>query len=153
MLLKPVPNFDNLVVSEVGDLYSTVRNKLYKLKPSNWQGYLVYNVRGTKVSQHRAVAMAWIPNPSNLPEVNHKDLNKLNNNKANLEWVTPKTNTQHAWNSGTLRHRTVPVIGVHAATGAGIYFRSISEAKRQGFHMYKALKSGGLCGGYLWTTP
>lgn len=41
---------------------------------------------------HRLVAEAFIPNPQNLPEVNHKDFNKLNNFIGNLEWVSHKTN-------------------------------------------------------------
>lgn len=153
MPLKQVPGFDHLLASCDGDVYTNSRGNLRKLKPTNRKGYLVHNVRGKKVSQHRAVAQAWIPNPENLKEVNHKDLNKTNNHVSNLEWVTPKTNTRHAWDSGMLRHRTTPVIGVHKTTGKGIYFRSISEAKRHGFDMYKAFKAGGLCGGYSWSTP
>lgn len=51
-------------------------------------------------SLHRLVALHFIPNPDNLPEVNHKDFNKLNNHKDNLEWTTGKGNMDHYYNSG-----------------------------------------------------
>ena len=49
---------------------------------------------------HRLVAETYIPNPFNLPEVNHKDGDKSNNNDWNLEWCTAKENTTHAINTG-----------------------------------------------------
>ena len=45
---------------------------------------------------HRAVALAFLPNPNKLPEVNLKDGNKLNNHLSNLEWVSSKENQLHA---------------------------------------------------------
>lgn len=75
------------------DLYSNINVKymqvnLYKENKS----YTFY--------VHRLVAQAFIPNPLNLPEVNHKDGNRVNNNVSNLEWVTRLENIDHAIRTG-----------------------------------------------------
>lgn len=53
---------------------------------------------------HRLVAIHFIPNPLNLPEVNHIDGNKTNNHIDNLEWCTKSQNRQHALKLGLWKH-------------------------------------------------
>ena len=74
-------------------------------------GYMtvaLYQHRGDKrykrCKAHRLVAQTFLDNPNNLPVVNHKDTNRLNNNVANLEWSTYSGNTLHAIEAGVMKN-------------------------------------------------
>ena len=51
---------------------------------------------------HRIIASIFIPNPLNLPEVNHIDNNRTNNSVDNLEWITKKDNLAYAFSNGNM---------------------------------------------------
>jgi DNA-binding NarL/FixJ family response regulator len=74
-----------------------MRRRIMRLAVSH-KGYLVCRIPNRKYSQplSRVVAKAFIANPHNKPQVNHKDGNKQNNCVSNLEWNTCKENIQHA---------------------------------------------------------
>ena len=84
---------------------------------------------------HRMVSQAFIPNPDNLPCVNHKDENKYNNSVDNLEWCSYSYNARYNGNSerigrkmkGRLPHNCIAVFDVETEET----YPSISEASRR----------------------
>ena len=92
---------------EIRTLKDSPKLKKYDvLKPqiSKRNGYayqmLYKNGKGKLLRVHRLVAMAFLPNPNNLPQVNHKDGNKQNNSVDNLEWCEQSDNMKHAYKNG-----------------------------------------------------
>jgi len=87
-------------ISKDGKVKNTNTNMHLK-KQINNSGYyrveLSNKGHSKKFFVHRLVALSFIPNAENLPQVNHKDGNKLNNNVDNLEWITASNNKKHAF--------------------------------------------------------
>lgn len=87
-------------ISDKGNFYSTFTKK--RIKPQkDHKGYLYVEIGRKKYKVHRLVAKYFIPNPKNLPQVNHIDCNKENNHVSNLEWCSNRYNYEHALKMGT----------------------------------------------------
>ena len=142
-----------LIVDELGNVYSVFNNagnrravpKLRKLFLRK-EGYLSVRTSDACYSVHRLVASAYIPNPLNKPEVNHKDGIKSNNVVTNLEWSTSSENSNHAFknklrttNTGQkgrtndLSVLSKQVVQMDLQKNILQIFPSLAEAQRQGF--------------------
>ena len=87
--------------------------------------FLYKNNKSRKFTIHRLVAQTFIPNPNNLPQVNHKDENKANNYASNLEWCDCKYNQ----NYGTRNKRIGKTLGKKTlCVTTGEIFNSTIEA-------------------------
>ena len=95
---EDIKDYLNYYIYDNGDVLNINTNKILSGSVGE-NGYKYFRLsQGGKKKMfycHRLVAEAFIPNSKNLPVVNHKDGNKLNNNVENLEWVTYNENTEH----------------------------------------------------------
>jgi len=81
----------------------TFKKGVYLKPQKTKKGYLSIGLSNSsfkKVTIHRLVGLHFIPNPLNLPQINHLDGNKENNNDWNLEWSNNRNNQLHAWKYG-----------------------------------------------------
>lgn len=124
--LKEIPDFAGYYASEEGEIFTTLkqgcRNR-YDLSKRTEPRKL--NVRYTKhgygrvymrrestnkredVYIHRIIAELFIPNPNNLPEVNHLDNDRGNNKATNLEWVSRIDNLNYAMTNGNMKRNSL----------------------------------------------
>lgn len=129
--------YENIYINDV-DVYKRQNNGTL-LRLCKWVDNLGYymvsfRVDGKRkyVRVHRLIAETLIPNPLNLPMVNHKDTNKLNNNLTNLEWCTNAYNTQEAYDRNLYRSKyRCAVRAIHKESKEVFEFISVRECARQ----------------------
>lgn len=111
---KPIKGYEQYEVSNKGRIrnnstyHKKFRGHILAQKPQSNGKYLTVRLVGNSTNKsknktlrvHRLVAEAFIPNPLNLSQVNHKDLNMFNNDVSNLEWCTCSQNLKHSYANG-----------------------------------------------------
>ena len=166
-------------VSNKGNVYSVERKDLRgrkiggrTLKPRyDKDGYLKVVLYKNGITKnkivHRLVAEAFIPNPESLPQINHKDEVKDNNDVENLEWCNARYNNNYGERSKKASQaKSKKVRAVNVETGEILTFSSGVETGDRGFYVetvYLACKGvyknntgkliggdGRLCKGYRW---
>lgn len=162
----PVKNYEQFYqISNLGRIRSFHKKKntksFYILNPtlinSGYYNVTLYSPQAGrhKMLVHRLVAETFIPNPDNLPCINHKDENKLNNSVDNLEWCTYAYNNAY----GTARIRRLETITkpISQYTLDGLWlatYQSLSTAGRllgiASSEIGTACKKGNPCKGYYW---
>jgi hypothetical protein len=110
----------------------TTKNKIIK------QGFTIKNpypnvtlskyCKTKTLRVHKIVAKHFLSNPLNLPQINHKDGNKLNNSVKNLEYVTRSQNTIHAYKNGLLKNHLFKL-----KTNQVLDIRKIYETKKYSY--------------------
>lgn len=147
-----VKDFD-YSVSNKGEVKNNKTNRILKQNVST-SGYLYVQLCAEKPYMkyvHRLVGEAFIPNPNNLPQIDHLDGNKRNNEVSNLRWVSISENRLAYGNDERAKNRMRKVVGVNkdgerivfdSRTAVGDYFNCSDSKVRYGYLYKKGSKTG-----------
>lgn len=132
-VIKPIPGYDGYTVSSDGIVYSKSGKPLSKhdTRKGYYRVKIYQNGRRHWLFVHKAVALAFIPNPDGLYCINHKDEDKKNNAVDNLEWCTLAYNLGYGtkpYKTGLANQRTKGHKVVRIIEGREVRYPSINAA-------------------------
>lgn len=159
-----VKSLERVIIRNDG-VTQTIKEKMLKLTIDK-DGYLIANISVNGITYkkrvHRLVAQAFIPNPANLPIINHKDECKTNNFVENLEWCTCKYNLNYGTNPARISERvrnnkylSKEIAQMTLDNNIIRIFPSIHEVERELGLFHTNVSSCALgkqktCGGFRW---
>ena len=151
--------YDGYEVSNTGKIRNSKTGKILKTRIGS-DGYEMVDIRKNKKQKtiriHRVVGLMFLENEDNLPYLNHKDENKLNNHVDNLEWCTAQYNVLYSVESRNPKSKNCKGYhGVNIVTGEVVEFYSMKELEENGFNYKKVMQNiGGRNNhykGYKWS--
>lgn len=157
---KPVQGYeDSYLVSNLGNIRGLKRNKILKVRKST-RGYGQVNLSKRSVMKthrvHQLVATHFLPNPLNLPEINHLNEDKLDNRVENLEWCTRSHNVNYGNRTEKQKAKvSVPVVQFSLSGDQIAVYPSMIQAARELKLSHSSISeccSGKrkTLGGYMW---
>lgn len=119
--LGNIRSLDRVVTNYRGSFIKKGKPKSLCNLTKGYKGVLLCKDGIQKVHKvHRLVAEAFIPNPENLPQVNHRDEDKTNNSVSNLEWCDNEYNINYSW--------SIPIYSINLHTGEYKKYSSLTDA-------------------------
>jgi hypothetical protein len=146
--MRQIPGYPDYEISVLGQIFN-LRKAKWSPQHTSKKGYKRAALRATDgeiktYMVHRLVCLAYLPNPNNYPQVNHKNGIKADNRLENLEWCTGSMNQQHAYDLGLKVQYTGEDHGRAKLTWPIV--RKIRKAYATGRESFKSLSSKyGVC--------
>ena len=138
---KTIVGYENYSISNKGKVRNDVTKRILSLFPV--QGYLMVNLTGNNGEKklfyvHRLVGQAFVDNPNDYKEINHKNGIKEDNNVENLQWCTRSENIRHAYairlmkplegeKSGMAKLTNEDVVQIRELRSTGIILQELSD--------------------------
>lgn len=148
-----IPGFTHYYISKMGRLYSNYRGDWREIKGNKKDNGYISNIlwgddgKKKNIYRHRLVAMIYLPNPENKPQVCHRDNNPENNKLSNLYWGTPEDNMAQC-----IKDDRFYYIGYEKSKAMNVNIKLIIKDYISGMPRKELLVKHNISTGYLYKT-
>ena len=144
-MLKDIPGYEGkYAATEDGKVWSYPKgnhNGKFLKHGLSRKGYAQVNLLGCTKQVHRLIAITFIPNPENKPQVNHIDGVKLNNDVSNFEWATNESNMEHAVNLGLYKTEKARISSVKNGKSVNSILKNKINGKKKRYNTFEFIEN------------